>query len=457
MNYKNMKTTLIIALFIFFGLGNFVFAKVPKSWISDQSQFGVFNHTAMTQAAENLNTEEDFNKLFNTGYSVIDPDSKAVEPMLFGNTKKKKKPWYLQSMKAELGIEAEGEIGLVGISGEAAVELIWTRTAYSLQKLQKKHFDSVSAEPLELETEGDTSTLTLETDMSTPAVTSQIDGLVDYVASTRKVSNLNLMRSQLLEKVLESQNMAIQTEQISANATWHPYKYQLELYVSAEGMVAPATMVGGVLRFRFEWKVKPKVIAEPTQVSKLWDDVSPILDKIYMGRSTADDYRLVAVKLGLGFGMKGDIGIAEGKFSVKGSVFMKPNQTAMHQPRQLNQVDLLGSFDVPCDKMAGLPNRGIPFFYSDEKLTHGKTISTSIPKMIFCKSMEKVAAVSGFITRAATKHERKRDLKKPNRNFELGHIELELEISVNGGAFLATVKKMAFAEIFFSKKNKLKN
>ena len=92
-------------------------ALVPQEWIKD---VGPTYEKSMNKDLNGL--ERDYDNLLDAKSTMLE---KLAQEKSVKNGKRK---WFLQSVKSELGIEPVGKIGIVGVKGEAAVEMIWVRT-----------------------------------------------------------------------------------------------------------------------------------------------------------------------------------------------------------------------------------------------------------------------------------------------------------------------------------------
>lgn len=428
-----------------------VFAKVPTSWLNgdDHSSrysgiqlfgVGIPSSTVATVAsdAEKSGVGNDIDRILTTGDSILSfkGSQKVSDSSNSSSNFKVNRPWYLQSIKTEVGIEGSGEIGLLGVEGEAALELIWMRTSESIKRLQAEAgmTPPLSAAPPVTEDQG---TVSLSTSMSHKEVTKKIDGIVEYLGQNHKVSNLGKLRSQLLVRTQELQGWVGQFEQIPDDFFWKPYKYQVELFVQGEGTVVPAVEVGVVARVRLEWTLSRKSVSQNLNgvvTASSQNALTPMLRSLAEDLVTLDNlsseenpYPLIAVKVGLGVGASGDIGIAEGKGTLIGSVFLKPNR---------KRVTIVGA--------------EAPLQASVEDANH-----YGIPRDKFRMGLIKAAEMTRFIAKTAEKHELKADESKKQREFELGAIEVELALTLEGGTFLPSISKNAVMELFLMKKSRM--
>lgn len=422
----------LAAVFLFLE-GNVAFAKIPRSWLQEEDSeihfFGVglpFDGMAkISNDAETAGAGEDLDRILRTGDSVL--SFKGNEKI---RANKGQRPWYLQSIKTELGIEASGEIGLLGIEGEAAMELIWMRTPESIKKLQA---ELGYGPPSPATASVEENTVALDTSMSPQQVTQKVDSVIQFLGKSNQVKHLDRVRTQLLTRAQELQGWVGQFEQVPDDIPWKPYKYQVELFIQGEGMVLPALEVGGVARIRLEWslskKSKPRIsVAEAEPSSKnvivpMMTALSTDLETLKALNSENDYFSLIAVKVGLGIGASGDIGIAEGKGTLIGSVFLKPDRKKAKPLQAEYSLNDGGSYGIPRDR--------------------------------FRRGLLKAIQMTQYISNSAERHERKEEALKPYRAFELGAIEVELALSLEGSTFLPSISKHAVMELFLMKQSRI--
>jgi hypothetical protein len=425
---KYLKLQIVLFMVVVFAQNTF--ANVPQSWIkeNDQSNINLFGLTSSSNNEEELG--DDFEKIFNTGYTAIDPDKKQQADLDFKKSKKEsvKGPWYLQSMKTEIGIESSGAIGFIGIGGAAAAEFIWQRTKASIKKLQLENLEKnkkINKEQTESQEESQ-DTLLLTTDMTQDQVVDKVDSLMSYVEQTKKVKNTTKLRAQLLSQISNHQKWVNEFVNLPEDMPWVPYKYQLELYAQIGGEVSPFIEVGGVIRIRIEWDIKHKILnSNKTQVSNVVSSLFGVgvhLKPLILNTASDNLYQLSALKLGLGIGLEGDIDVIEVKGKVIASVFLRPDK-----------------------------NKLIRSNYSLLNFNEAKPIS-GIDHEKWKKGAQKIFAISEAITEKASISEAKRDRERPFRNFELGAIEVELTLTTGGEFLLPMINGIAFMELFYTKK-----
>ncbi len=443
-NFKMKQTTTLLIAILFQIFTQSSFAKVPAGWIQtgDTNQFVATSN----EAEEPVTLGPDLQKLLNTTYAVVSPSLEQKDQ--FGLTSLTQKntqgPWYLASVKTEIGIEAGGDIGLVGVAGSAAFEYIWMRTARSLKKLQQEHYGKTPKSTQFRKTQSnsllamnsqDPSTLNLSSDMTNKEVSQRIDDLVKYVMQSKKVSNKasdsQKLKYQLTQHVNLHQRLAEKVSESSQQLTWKPYKYQLELYVTANGSVIPTIEVGGVMRVRIEWSIREKksFVSTPTALT---NHIEMLTNELTAQFQNPDDpnnqYPLYGVKVGLGFGIGGDLNLVSANAHSIASVFLKYN------PPKANLYS----------------KNSLSFLNSEDEVING------ISKAQWQKGIKKASKMASFIISQSAASEKKIDAQRPQRDFELGAIEVELELTAGGEIFLPTVEGIGFMELFFNKKNRLK-
>jgi hypothetical protein len=150
--------------------------------------------------------------------------------------------------------------------------------------------------------------------------------------------------------------------------------------------------------------------------------------------SSKEYYKLTNVKLGIGLGIEGDLGIAEGEAEVFGNLFWKefPRNSTLDLPLRIDQpVSMVNS--------AGA--------------------LTEVKRSQWHRGLEKASQISSFIVKTATDYEKKKEKEKSKkeRDFELAFLEVEFEVSASGSTFLPTLAKKGNADLYFVKSNRLSN
>jgi hypothetical protein len=216
-------------------------ANVPKSWIqSSDTVTSVWSGSLHNESTDSF--AKDLFKFYEVTGDLV---QELPQP---NKSKQDKAPWYLQSMGMELGIEVEGAIGLVGLGGEAAIEMVWARTKESVARLQKKHFpEGRQMQPWNVEAEFGQGDLLLATDLSDSSIEKQVDDIMGVLKNTQNILNPKRMRESLIREVQKIKTWVTTLEVSLPNSTWRPYKFQNRIKLTAEGMVQPGLEVGGMI------------------------------------------------------------------------------------------------------------------------------------------------------------------------------------------------------------------
>jgi hypothetical protein len=409
-------------------------ANVPRDWIDPDAEN---EFTPWAQPLANDSTEHLGSELFKFYDLTGDLVSELPEP---NKAKKEKKPWYLQSMGLELGIEAEGAIGLVGLGGEAAIEMVWARTRESVARLQKKHFPNpASAATLGLDSEANASDLLLATAMTDQTLELQVDDLMKTLTKTKNLRHPSRIRQALLREVKKLTQWVGNLELTLPESSWRPYKFQTLIKLTAEGMVQPGLEVGGTIQVKLEWSLRPKQKLSPIVVpaqrsnSEFLAGLSSDFEILRPLMKKDEFYKLTNIKLGIGLGIEGDIGIAEGEAEVFGNLFWK---------------------EFPKDFTTGPTVVTAPFRVI-EKAGSAKAVARSR----WHRGLQKALRISQFVVKNATAYEKKKAAKTPpeKRNFELAFLEIEFEVTATGSTFLPTLSKKANADLYFIKQTRVNN
>lgn len=407
-------------------------AKVPKSWIqASETGTALWSESLQNESAEGFGKE-----LFNFYEVTGDLVQGLPQP---NKAKLDKEPWYLQSMGMELGIEVEGAIGLVGLGGEAAIEMVWARTKESVARLQKKHFpDPQQTQTWSVESELGQSDLLLSTDLADSTIEKHVDELMGVLKNTQNILNPKRMRESLIQEVQKIKKWVTTLEVSLPNSTWRPYKFQNLIKLSAQGMVQPGLEVGGTIIVKLEWMLRQRK-PPATKLSLLeirngqflqglasdFEVLQPLSDP-------KEYYKLTNVKLGIGLGIEGDMGVAEGEAEVFGNLFWK------EFPKTSTMV-----FSARSEQPMGLVNSTGNF--------------TEVKRSLWHKGLNKAKEISSFVVKTATDYEKKKEKEnsKEERDFELAFLEVEFEVSASGSTFLPTLAKKGTADLYFVKSNRL--
>jgi hypothetical protein len=337
-------------------------ARIPKNWLGKNEISRTFSKE------DNLSLEKSYQNLLQTQEDVF---SKAV---LNDN-----RNWYLQSIFTEIAVEAEGEFGILAGGGEAALEFVWIRKAGQSVLNTKIN----SKDPIE--DDGEIPSLEIRSEMNEESIQREIEPIAQIALASGFIKNKNKLLRNLINQAKEFQTVIRDIENSPVLGPWYAYKYQLELYVSAEGEISLINL-GASVRLRMEWwrlqKIKSQNIVSPyrpmelspnaTFVSHLAEDLK-VLNQVNL----ENDFKLNFMKIGIGKTVKGNLIIAKGKSKIVGSLFFRrdevkpehftePKLDFDEQPYALVENDEIVQIKRPAMKQALIKSSEILKFFTNK-------------------------------------------------------------------------------------------
>lgn len=403
-----MKHLLILAVFIstqsFAKVG-----KVPAFWTSSENEERS-TMKSMSQTFQMMQLEDAYQNILDAKMGLF-KDIEVDEASR----------WKLQSIKTELAIETEGTLGVMGVGGEAAVELVW---------LRKKSNASAPLMPAKLDEEvaADAEEVQISTEMSEEALKREIAPVVDLAMATGHIKKRSKLFRNLFDEALKFQKTARELESAPVLGPWYAYKYQLELFVNVEGDIL-FVEVGNSIRLRLEWFRLKKSNAPTVRPPFLAQELSPnaqfvssiAADLAAMDKAPFENgFRFNCMKVGVGTAVEGDLFFVEAEAEAIGSIFFKRDEVTAP------------SLEIP----SVMPE------VTEYKMSR-KEGMVKIPRFSFRKGIEKAAAISHFFARNAQ--------TKEENGFELSVIETEFELYTNGGIGIVTVEGSAVLTLFVTR------
>ena len=393
-----MKNLITVIFFLYYSSP--IFAQVPAFWMSAET----LDNSLLADQTREL--EESFKNILETKQEVF----QSIQH----NPNRK---WALQSIKTELGISAEGAIGVMGAGGEAALELIWIR----------KGTNNGGSSLIE-ETAPEAEEIQINAQMSEEAVLNEIAPIVELTMASYGVRRRHKLLKNLLTHALKFQQTIRELESAPAMSSWYPYKYQLELFVSAKGDIY-FFEVGNSVRLRLEWwrikKTNSQAVTTPYSPVELSENAKFVTGiasdlEVIADTNFENDFRLNCLKVGVGTTIEGNLFIVKGKATAIGSIFFKRDEI---RPESLLFPTLLN--EVTSYSMKDGAN------------------SVRIPRMSFRAGIRKGASIAGFFARHAKSN--------PKTPYELNVIETELNVFTGGGIGIVNVEGSAVLTLFITR------
>jgi len=404
-------------------------ASFPKSWLNPEE----FNNK-LEQEAE----VEAFTDRFSLFSKNLD---KSVQVIKTDEVSKKK--WYLQSIKAEIGIENVGKFGIVGAKGETAVEFVWTRTKASKKMLALKHGTSNSKkksnelninEGADFDSEISSTILSAKTNEDIEDIAEKF---VSSLYASKKINRRGNLKEDLVEKFIEFKRLVSGLAEVPQSSPWWVYKYQLELFIEVSGTLAPGIGYGSGNRLRLEWYRYQKIQQihdknAPHRFDSFVANLAQDLEALSVQKFDSFGYSFDAFKIGIGVGAKGNLFIAKGKGSALGALFFRRDGT--WTPRPVN----------PTPKMSAN--------YSYKMVTDGQERPEQILRAQMRQGLSRASDMALTILKATKKGVAENNNDGKIKHFELRVLELELELYGRGYFGPVTMEGIAVAEFFLIKK-----
>ena len=405
-------------------LASSAFGSFPQSWINPDVSLG-----KSTEEAQERKFEESFS-LFSKNLDT------SVEQIK--SDKVSKKHWYLQSIKAELGIEHVGKFGIVGAKGETAVEFVWVRTKESKELLRARHGEKKRKPVQEKQVSEDNplSKKILESG-SDSEVAAVASNYVEALYKSNKISKRGQLKQKLTEKFIQFKSIVSNLSEVPQSSPWWVYKYQLEISIEVSGTIVPGIGIGNGNRLRLEWYRYQKVnkdnkIFTPARFDAFITNLSQDLEALAVKKFDLHDYSFDAFKVGIGMGAKGNLFFAKAKGHVVGALFFRRDGNWTPRPVQ------------PRSKaFSEMPYRLV----TEDNLDGEEILRTQIRN-----GLSRASDMALKMLVAAEKGVRSNDAQNKVRHFDLKVLELELELFGRGYFGPVTMEGIAVSEFFLIKK-----
>lgn len=376
-----MKKIFLISLLL---SANAFAGKIPSSWLSN-----TLDISESMKSIQNMKMAE----------NAVDKIFQAGVMMLPENKDDKKSKWFLQSIMMEIGAEKEGNIGLLGAGGEAAVELVWTKAVDPNRG--KKLNTNEEVVPTEVK---------ISSEMNVSDIEKEVKPILDLAMASGKIKNRQFLKENLLKRAFEFQKVIRELENTPSFTKWYVYKYQLDLNVSGEGHVTPIFEVGMALRFKMEWwKIAKKTQTKNWEKSELSDNAKFVMGiaqdlETFEQVKLENDFKFNTVKIGLGVGVEGELVVAKGQANAIGSIFFLKNEKATNTKFKMD----------------------LPTLHQN-----------------FKRGLVKAGKIAQFFTARAP--------NKEEKGFKLNVIEMEFQYFMNGSLGLVTVEGISVIQLFVTR------
>ncbi|MEO7162655.1 MAG: hypothetical protein ABI041_07040 [Bdellovibrionia bacterium] len=363
-------------------------------------------------------------------------------------------PWHLDSVSTDLGVTAQGLIGLLAIKGTPALNLIWRK--HKVEPIIP--FEEPSAQ--ELDNPGENSYLL--NDPSEIPISAQIEPIYRSIIASGKINEPKVFKENLTRVATDLNNL-IHTIDLPSSSSWWLSGYRFDFIVSASGRIAPAWLsLGGELRVRLEWyfikpirsgKLSPQNTLAPYKAS-----LNSLVGSIGSVLHEADSHVLINgsmhpffCRVGVGVSAQGQMGIAKGGAQVIGHLLFskdlpKKNATTATQEMNEGQVEPTTQSFIPLIEMN--PSQDHLQFAQRENVevkqyaqNHGiKQAVYKIPTSRVVEGLKKAFRIVDFLANRPP---------DPKKRWQLYEARAAFDLSLTGTFGLASVSGLFSTMLYF--------
>lgn len=241
----------LIFMMVIFSLGSHLYSQenpaaiqLPLSWYQMPEDSNT-NRELISYEPLNQRVSAQLGNLLQTHASAWDQLAQRDRYQLLSRSTEGRTPWHLEYLALDIGASLQGMVGVLFLRGESLLNVYWRR--HHSRKAQAQPTDSMLEE-----THSDQNTLVFNTWIPPQELKERLEPIVQSVLATRRIKDEAAFRANLWSKAYLFDAMA-QALALQQADRWEAARLRLDLEVSAAGMVAPATNVGGSVKIRFDW------------------------------------------------------------------------------------------------------------------------------------------------------------------------------------------------------------
>lgn len=371
----------------------------PKSWVNSNEEV----------------TEENFKKS-DIGFGsyvdrILDAQLKALETLPANEEKGIFSGWKLDGYKTDLSISKSGLFGVGALKAKKAVELNWARKSNKEAKSESSSIKNIE----------------LNDEMTLEEMKAQMEPIITWAVSSKKVNNESRFRKNLHERV-EKVFPLMKVLPALEKQGWRASKFRLEASFGVSGELLNIVDLGADARVRLEWKrtsTSNKLAELNKSELKLVKFLSNLAEDLEAGYQKSEiasqSYKFEKFSLGLGTSHKGFWGIGKSKGGVSGLLFLKR----------------VTKKNLPISKVDG----DIDFVSNNEDKFLGKIFK--VKRKRFRKGITKAFSITDWFSQKSE--------KKNSSKWHVNKIKTAFEISYKGIFGLSTTTGKTKAEIYFKK------
>lgn len=254
----------------------------------------------------------------------------------------KGKNWELTTIRWDLAVTMSGLVGLLGLGGSAFSSLRWE---------PKKNTKVIpTPQPQDEDSTNGIHPISFSSEMSEDEILDELRPAVEAAYASKSVYNKKALSKTLFSKTLELQDLVrgLEGDRPKGNIWWVD-KIRLRIDVKASGMIAPATYLGSMVRFRFQWqRIKRKdetkrnfhvASYRESSMTNFVQEMSKDLEEYETLNLKDKKFYLKYIRLRVGLGVKGSVHLAKLEGSVNGAVFFTRDTKAYSDKRDIKKLN----------------------------------------------------------------------------------------------------------------------
>jgi len=408
--------------------------------------------------------------------SMVSSFQEPLSPMVVDTNESKKSkpkdwvPWRAEYFMTDLSLTGSGLIGALTFKGTSTVRAYWRKQG---PKVEQPHSVIDPESALAQEELGNAEPMVQVTETSSSEeMVKQLEPAIHAAVATGKIEDTPVLRKNLLQTAKEFQFIATSIPGTADDLPWWVSRFRLDFTVDAAGRVEPVGMVGGEVRFRFEWhrirKIGTVSSKNMVSLSERQQKIRKSLMEFVM--MTADDldhafenhnklgFKAHQVRMGIGISVKGNIGVVKGSAGVVGQIYFtraveRPKVNPIPKKEKMMALALEESPVLviernPSQAHLKLAAQNSMFVETSTSGEEENTFEEAIYRMDrkkFRKGLQKAAKISAFFAKRATKAHFK--------SWKIYELRTAFDASISGGLDLVTIVGSTTAQISMFNEN----
>jgi hypothetical protein len=355
-----------------------------------------------------------------------------LEPLKMVDSEKK---WGLRGFMFDLGVSAQGTLGMLVAKGASSATVVWTK--------KKAQIKPQAFEPA----------VEATTTFEGGDFRQNLEPLVQSLVKTGKVNDPVELRKNLS---LLAENVEALSQGVRGlrSKNWEISRLRFDISVSTSGKVGPFVSVGGGVKVRLEWfpqsRMTPFQHSQPTaQLASVQASLSETVKELILLMESYDQSEytektklsLSAIRVGLGVSSKWKTVVLKNSAS---AVFYAYLSRAKPSVLSLAQSSLRGTpqgFEI-LDNSLSDSSRWFQLSGEPDEILMGSNPVLKIDPKKFQKGLFRATKIGGFLVSRSRKI-------LADSSWELNQLKTGVEMNMSGDIKLVTVSGTASAEMTF--------